>query len=131
MECFVCGPDRDEGDGLRIFAGGVPGRDLVAAPWVPDEGLAAADGKLDGRFLWAALDCPTYFACVSAFGESMSLLGRLSGTILQRPSIDTPLVVMAWPVSQEGRKQFANSAVITGSGDLVALGEATWIELRG
>jgi len=24
--CFVCGPARDPGDGLRIFAGGVPGR---------------------------------------------------------------------------------------------------------
>ncbi|MGH2728057.1 MAG: hypothetical protein ACRDKS_13880, partial [Actinomycetota bacterium] len=32
--CFVCGPDRDEGDGLRIFPGDVGGG-ASAAPWTP------------------------------------------------------------------------------------------------
>src|SRR4051794_19166394 len=31
--CFVCGAARAEGDGLRIFAGPVAGRELVAATW--------------------------------------------------------------------------------------------------
>ena len=36
--CFVCGPERARGDGLRIFAGPVPGSDCVAAAWSPDPG---------------------------------------------------------------------------------------------
>ncbi len=30
--CFVCGPQRDEGDGLRIFPGLVEGQNYIAAP---------------------------------------------------------------------------------------------------
>lgn len=71
--CFACGPDREPGDGLRIFPGPVhepgpePGPDLdgvtgsepglapagaarrhpVAAPWVPHASLAVASDLLD------------------------------------------------------------------------------------
>src|SRR5215472_5210734 len=34
--CFVCGTQRPRGDGMRIFAGPIPERRVVAAPWVPD-----------------------------------------------------------------------------------------------
>ena len=34
--CFVCGPKRQAGDGLRIIPGPVEGRELVASPWTPD-----------------------------------------------------------------------------------------------
>src|SRR5207237_9289453 len=37
--CFVCGVRRVRGDGLRIFAGPIPERGVVAAPWVPDASL--------------------------------------------------------------------------------------------
>jgi hypothetical protein len=39
--CFVCGPARQEGDGLRIFAGPLAGRNLHAAPWVPHRAMLA------------------------------------------------------------------------------------------
>src|SRR5512134_2653446 len=32
--CFVCGPERTRGDGMRIFASPIEGRDLVAAAWL-------------------------------------------------------------------------------------------------
>jgi hypothetical protein len=35
--CFVCGPLRAPGDGLRVFAGQVPGTDRYAAPWIPPD----------------------------------------------------------------------------------------------
>jgi len=60
--CFVCGTQRTRGDGLRIFAGPIPERGLVAAPWVPDASLDAGDGKVRAEFMSAALDCPGYFA---------------------------------------------------------------------
>ena len=37
--CFSCGPDREEGDGLRIFPGPV-GEGRVAATWTPAPSLA-------------------------------------------------------------------------------------------
>ncbi|MEY4786053.1 MAG: hypothetical protein RIR41_3988, partial [Pseudomonadota bacterium] len=64
--CFVCGPARAEGDGLRIFPdwlkdpAGIEnpnGFRIVAAPWQPTPDLADASGRVAPEFLWAALDC--------------------------------------------------------------------------
>src|ERR1700722_18999310 len=75
--CFVCGPDRARGDGLRIFSGTLPGHtDQVAATWVPDDSLSAGDGKVRAEFMSAALDCPGYYA---ARGDGVPmLLGEFS-----------------------------------------------------
>jgi hypothetical protein len=56
--CFVCGPARRPGDGLRIFPGPVAGGQLLAAPWTPDPSVADADGTVRPEVVWAALDCP-------------------------------------------------------------------------
>jgi hypothetical protein len=57
--CFVCGPARAKGDGLRISAGSLRGHNAVlAASWTPDQNLAAEDGLVAPEFLWSALDCP-------------------------------------------------------------------------
>src|SRR5262249_38465578 len=56
--CFVCGPQRAAGDGLRIFPGSHPGTKLVASPWVPDASLADEAGGVRPEFQWASLDCP-------------------------------------------------------------------------
>ena len=64
--CFVCGPDRTPGDGLRIFAGPLVRHDttvVFAAPWTPDPSLVAADGLVAPEFVWSALDCPTGYVC--------------------------------------------------------------------
>jgi hypothetical protein len=54
--CFVCGTDRQPGDGLRIFPGPLAGRRLWAAPWTPDLSVADADGRLRPEVVWAALE---------------------------------------------------------------------------
>src|ERR1051326_5711614 len=46
--CFVCGPHRTEGDGLRIIPSPLPARPddksgTLAAPWVPTANLASED----------------------------------------------------------------------------------------
>jgi hypothetical protein len=56
--CFVCGPERARGDGLRIFPGRVAGRDLAAAPWRIDPSLTRDDEHVRPEIVWAALDCP-------------------------------------------------------------------------
>ena len=69
--CFVCGPHRQEGDGLRIFAGPVEDEDLVAAPWIPNDSLTGDDGLVQNEFHWAALDCPGYFSMANILKMSV------------------------------------------------------------
>src|ERR1700756_469497 len=61
-DCFVCGTQRARGDGLRIFAGPLAERGMVAAPWVPDASLDAGDGKVRGEVMSVA---PGFPGCVA------------------------------------------------------------------
>ena len=126
--CFVCGPERAIGDGLRIFAGAVPDRRVVAAPWVPDASVADDDGLVRTEVLWAALDCPSWFAW-AAFEpwEGRPLLGRLAAEILERPRSGDRLVSVAWPTSRDGRKIYSGSALFTADGTLLARSRSTWL----
>lgn len=127
--CFVCGPEREAGDGLRIFPGPVEGRDAVAAPWTPDASLAARDGSTRPEFLWAALDCTGAFA-VNEPPRGLALLGRLAARVVGRVAIGTPCVVVGWPLGAEGRKLHAGTAVFSTRGDLCAAARATWVLVR-
>ena len=127
--CFVCGPARAAGDGLRIFPGPVEGRDVVAAPWTPDATLAGRDGVVEPEFLWAALDCAGAFA-VNEPPRGLALLGRLAARVLIPVEAGTPCVVVAWSLGTEGRKLQAGTAVFSASGDLAAVARATWILVR-
>lgn len=124
--CFVCGPDRASGDGLRIFPGRLEGSALVAAPWAPDESLAGAGGMIERRHVWAALDCPSYFGLEDA---PMALLGRLTARIDRLPEVGERLVAIGWPMGVEGRKHFAGSALLDADGDDIAAAEAVWVEI--
>jgi hypothetical protein len=124
--CFVCGPDRDPGDGLRIFPGPLDGTSVVSAPWEPDRSLEGEPGLVHRRHVWAALDCPSYFGLP---GAPLALLGRLTARIDRLPEIDEPLVVVGWPIGSDGRKHFAGSALADGRGEIVAHAAATWVEL--
>lgn len=122
--CFVCGPEREAGDGLRIFAGAVDGAGVVAAPWIPDETLRAPDGEIDRRLVWAVLDCPSYYALP---GAPMALLGRQTAQIDRLPEIGEPVVVTGWLKGTEGRKMFAGSALATAQGEVIASSDSIWI----
>jgi hypothetical protein len=132
--CFVCGPDRAAGDGLRLFAGPLDRQDaaVFAVPWTPDPSLAAADGFVAPEFLWSALDCPSGY--VSLFdretGECRSLpilLGTLSARIEGRPRPGERCVVTSWQTGREGRRLFAEAALFGEDDDLLAVGRAVWI----
>ena len=128
--CFVCGPDRAAGDGLRIFAGPVEGRaGEVAAPFVPDASLADANsGKVAPEFVWAALDCPGFFA----FGVPTNpvMLGTFSAKVVRCPAIDEQCTVVGWRIGEEGRKRFAGTVLYGDAGDVLAQASAVWIELK-
>jgi len=124
--CFVCGPDRVEGDGLRLFTGPVEGRDVVAAPWMPHASLAGEDGIVLERYVWAALDCPGAFS-FPQLEDGAVVLGELTAEMAAPVRAGEPHIAMAWYLGGEGRKHWAGSAVVTAEGDVCAKARATWI----
>jgi len=132
--CFVCGPQRRRGDGLRIFPGALARqsaaseRPLVAAPWVPDDSLDAGNAKVRPEFMWAALDCPGWFAAVG--DTRLALLGELTAHVDRCVHIGEECVVVGWHVSSSGRSHQAGTAVFDEDGELCGYGLATWIEPR-
>jgi hypothetical protein len=127
--CFVCGPEREAGDGLRIFPGPVEGRDVIAAPWTPDASLAGHDGAARPEFLWAALDCTGAFA-VNEPPRGLALLGRIAARVVGRVDVGTPCVVVGWSLGAEGRKLYAGTAVFSAGGAVSAAARATWVLVR-
>jgi hypothetical protein len=117
-ECFVCGWMRD--DGLRIYAGPVQGRGLVAATWLPHDDVTSSE------FVWAALDCPGAYAV--EFGQRGNpVLGRLTAHVQHLPHPSERCVVMGWPLGEDGRKLFAGTALFGEDGRLLGSARATWI----
>ena len=127
--CFVCGPQRKEGDGLRIFPGPLQDGEVLAACWVPDASLADEGGHIASEFIWCALDCPSAFAVFPLPDGVAIVLGELCASIFRDLRPDDRCVVTAWALGAEGRKRFAASAVHTDEGQLVAIARATWIEV--
>ena len=126
--CFVCGPDRSETDGLRIFAGKNADSDMVSAPWVSDQGLADTQGNIKSEFLWSALDCPGYFAAIDNHYTPM-LLGRLTARIDHPVTPGEECVVLGWRISKEGRKHHVGTALFSGFGKLCGYAKAIWIQI--
>lgn len=127
--CFVCGTERVRGDGLRIFAGPIAERRLVAAPWVPDASLDGGDGKVRAEFMSAALDCPGYFAVADA--DQVMLLAEFTAHVDRRVHIGSACTVVGWQISASGRKREAGTALYDGKGQLCGRARALWIEPRG
>jgi hypothetical protein len=135
--CFVCGPARAKGDGLRVFPGPLarqPGHAsaVLAATWTPASALVSKDGLVAPEFLWSALDCPTgyassYDAASGSLDRTPILLGRMSARIAQRPHPQERCVITAWATGRDGRKRSAEAALHSETGTLLATARATWI----
>ncbi len=127
-QCFVCGTDRP--DGLRIFPGPVEGRQVAAAPWVPDE-TVADDGVVRPAVVWASVDCPSLFGygCFAEW-EALMLLGRFTAQLHRLPRVGEPCVVTGWALGRDGRKYDTAAALHSAEGELIALSRALWITLN-
>jgi hypothetical protein len=129
--CFVCGPERAEMDGLRIFPGAVAERKVVAAPWVPAASVCDASGMVQPEIVWAALDCPSWFGIFAFEPDAQyALLGELTAHIVERPREGGRCVVLGWSRGRDGRKLYGGTAIFSDDGQLLASSAATWIELK-
>ncbi len=126
--CFVCGTQRARGDGMRIFAGPIAERNIVAAPWVPDASLDRGDGKVRPEFMSAALDCPGYYACTRE--DKMMLLAELTVHLDRLVHVDESCTVTGWRIKSDGRKHEAGTAIFDEDGELCGRARAVWIEPR-
>lgn len=128
--CFVCGPDREPGDGQRVMCGPVRGRQLVASPWEVHPDLCGENGRVLPRFMWAVLDCPSGIAPMFWSEVKVPVLGRLTAVVEDRAREGDRCIAMAWPIEREGRKLHTASAIRDRTGATLAVARATWIELR-
>jgi hypothetical protein len=127
-KCFVCGTDREEGDGFRIFPGFLPEKNFACAIWEPMAKTASVDGRVDLPYLWAVLDCPAYFGL--KLGDTYVLTGKIAVEILRRPRVGDACILAGWRTGKEARKHFAASAIFDSQGDLLAKSTSVWIEPR-
>jgi len=130
--CFVCGPEREHGDGLRVFAGPVEDRDaphgMVAATWVPDESLLDESGTVSVEYIWSVLDCPGAYSFAEPETGTI-LLGELAVSINSSLCAGEKCVVIGWEISHEGRKHYTGTALFDESGTCCAVAYATWFEV--
>lgn len=130
--CFSCGPQRAEGEGLRVFVGQIESAPTghAAGVWAPAAVFCDADGLATVEVVWAALDCPGYFAWVEKEGRHGALLGTMTGEILRRPRAGEECIVVAWPLLREGRKELAGVALFSAAGELMARAQQVWIVMQ-
>lgn len=130
--CFSCGPERGEGDGLRVFAGQLEGEEegRLACTWTPHANFADAGGLIPTEVIWAALDCPGFFAWVVREGRHGALLGTMTGEVLRHPRAGEPCIVTAWPLERSGRKETAGVALFSAGGELLARAHQVWIVMN-
>ena len=126
--CFVCGPDREPHDGLCIFPGPVEAGARVAAPWIPDPSLAAAEGTVRPEFLWAALDCPGAFSFQIPVDRAV-VLGELQVSVLGDVRAGERCVLTGQQLDEDGRKHHTLTALYGESSHCRGYGRATWIEV--
>ena len=124
--CFACGPQREEGDGLRLFAGPVEESALFAVAWTPAAEFGS-HGHVDPLFVWSALDCPS---CAPAMGPRPIVLATLSVDVREPVAVAEPHVIGSWEIVREGRKRHTGVALWDADGSTRAVGRALWIELR-
>jgi hypothetical protein len=117
--CFVCGPEREVGDGLRVFPGRLPGGG-VAAPFIAPRDLSPA-------VIWAALDCPSGWAV--PLEARPYVLGRMAARVDAVPDPGDECVVTGEMLGEEGRKAYSRSTLYSPRGDVLAVARTTWVAL--
>jgi hypothetical protein len=120
-ECFVCGPARAPGDGLRLFPGRL-GDGRTACVWTVSPDLAGRP-----EFVWAALDCPGGWSA-EIEGRPM-VLGRMTARVSALPDAGEQCILMGLLLGTEGRKLSTATTAYGADGRELGRAHSTWITL--
>lgn len=120
-ECFVCGPERAAGDGLRLFPGRL-GDGRTACTWTATDEFAGR-----AEIVWAALDCPGGWSA-EIEGRPM-VLGRMTGLVADTPTSGEECVVMGRLLGEEGRKTWTSTTIYGSDGREIGRAHAVWITI--
>lgn len=126
--CFGCGFERDQDEAVAIWMGAAR-RGLMAGVWTPSPDFAGDDGAVTKVITWAALDCPTATGANLPL-DGVSVLARLSCKLVTPIEPGVQHTVVAWPISDDGRKHVGGCAIHAPDGTLCAYSAGLWIELR-
>jgi len=116
-QCFVCGPEREPGDGLRLSPGPV-GLGRTACTWTPHTYLPAT-------YAWAALDCPGGWTS-DIVGRPM-VLGRITAEVHSPLTGGHTYVVVGTHLGTQGRKARTATALLDPDGQVLGRAEQVWI----
>lgn len=133
--CFTCGPDRAEGDGLRVFPapvgeGPVEDGPLVAAAWTPHPDHAGADGTLPPEIVWASVDCSSIWPVIEAAAPDSPdhvVTGRLALRQEEPIRAGEPHVVAAWPLEGRDSRRPAAAVILDAVGTVKAVAHHTLV----
>lgn len=132
-QCFTCGPEREPGDGLRVFPGPV-GEGRVACTWTPQPSVAEDYHTYHDDVVraslpvtWAALDCVGGW--VGDLADVTRVLGRMTTKVDALPAIGERHVLVGELRDQQGRKTFTAATMYDDSGRVVARAEHIWLEV--
>jgi acyl-coenzyme A thioesterase PaaI-like protein len=125
--CMTCGIDRAPGEGLLVELG--PVGDLAAGAWSAHPSFAGPDGNLHSRFVWAALDCPSYWGLRFAVGEVGRLVtARLAASLVRPVPVGEAVIVVGWKIADRGKAfMLAGSGIFSSDGEPLAVARSTWM----
>ena len=118
-ECFVCGPARSPGDGLRLFPGRL-GDSRTACTWT-----VSAEWSGQPELVWAALDCPGGWSA-QIEGRPM-VLGRMTAQLQALPETGEECVIMGLLLGAHGRKTWTATTAYGTDGRELGRAHATWL----
>ncbi|MTV24038.1 hypothetical protein FTX61_01170 [Nitriliruptoraceae bacterium ZYF776] len=129
--CWVCGADPQHPLAQRCWPGWHG--DAIVNPWIPDDELADADGRVDEVVVAAMLDCPGVWSAMPqlrAAGYAGCLLAGFELRLFQAVPALEPLRLVARTDAVDGRKVRVRSAVVDEDGITYAAASALHIAVH-
>lgn len=130
--CLSCGDKLDAASGLRVLVGQLEGRPAgqLAGVWTVDPAFTDSDGLAPEEIVWAAIDCPGYYAWVATEGRHGAMTGTMQAEVLERPAAGDRCIVLAWPIERPSeRRQVSGVALFSADGRLLARALQVWIRM--